>query len=161
MTTVKYRVIITRYDFCTEYFSGCGSAWGRVRAPPVADEARTKEWQQLGDWQASTACADRTLVATGSERVRRCRWQMKANERSEETRRISTGRERGDYVSRVSLESALKTKIAKQNFHKKTKKHFGVWLSLVERLVRDQEVGCSNHLTPTRSSVYRKTVNTR
>ena len=27
---------------------------------------------------------------------------------------------------------------------------FGVWLSLVERLVRDQEVGCSNHLTPTR-----------
>ena len=29
------------------------------------------------------------------------------------------------------------------------KKHTGVWLSLVERLVRDQEVGCSNHLTPT------------
>ena len=27
---------------------------------------------------------------------------------------------------------------------------FGVWLSLVERLVRDQEVGCSSHLTPTR-----------
>ena len=26
----------------------------------------------------------------------------------------------------------------------------GVWLSLVERLVRDQEVGCSNHLTPTK-----------
>ena len=29
----------------------------------------------------------------------------------------------------------------------------GVWLSLVERLVRDQEVGCSNHLTPTRESL--------
>ena len=26
---------------------------------------------------------------------------------------------------------------------------FGVWLSLVERLVRDQEVGRSNRLTPT------------
>ena len=25
-----------------------------------------------------------------------------------------------------------------------------MWLSLVERLVRDQEVGCSSHLTPTR-----------
>ena len=31
--------------------------------------------------------------------------------------------------------------------------HFGVWLSLVERLVRDQEVGCSNHLTPTIESL--------
>ena len=29
----------------------------------------------------------------------------------------------------------------------------GVWLSLVERLVRDQEVGCSNHLTPTMKKV--------
>ena len=28
-------------------------------------------------------------------------------------------------------------------------KHFGVWLSLVERLVRDQEAGSSNLLTPT------------
>ncbi len=31
-------------------------------------------------------------------------------------------------------------------------KHVGVWLSLVERLVRDQEVGCSSHLTPTTKS---------
>ena len=30
------------------------------------------------------------------------------------------------------------------------KTNIGVWLSLVERLVRDQEVGCSNHLTPTK-----------
>ena len=30
----------------------------------------------------------------------------------------------------------------------------GVWLSLVERLVRDQEVGCSNHLTPTMESIH-------
>ena len=28
--------------------------------------------------------------------------------------------------------------------------YFGVWLSLVERFVRDEEVGCSNHLTPTK-----------
>ena len=28
--------------------------------------------------------------------------------------------------------------------------NIGVWLSLVERLVRDQKVGCSNHLTPTK-----------
>ena len=27
--------------------------------------------------------------------------------------------------------------------------HFGVWLSLVERYVRDVEVACSNHVTPT------------
>ena len=26
--------------------------------------------------------------------------------------------------------------------------HFGVWLSLVERYVRDVEVACSNHVTP-------------
>ena len=26
---------------------------------------------------------------------------------------------------------------------------FGVWLSLVERYVRDVEVACSNHVTPT------------
>ena len=26
----------------------------------------------------------------------------------------------------------------------------GVWLSLVERYVRDVEVACSNHVTPTR-----------
>ena len=26
----------------------------------------------------------------------------------------------------------------------------GVWLSLVERFVRDEEVACSNHVTPTR-----------
>lgn len=25
----------------------------------------------------------------------------------------------------------------------------GVWLSLVERFVRDEEVACSNHVTPT------------
>jgi hypothetical protein len=32
----------------------------------VADEARKKEWQQLGDWQVSCANKDRALVATGS-----------------------------------------------------------------------------------------------
>ena len=30
----------------------------------------------------------------------------------------------------------------------------GVWLSLVERLVRDQEAGGSNPLTPTISGIY-------
>ena len=25
--------------------SGCGSVWGRFRAPPVADAARKKEWR--------------------------------------------------------------------------------------------------------------------
>ena len=25
--------------------SGCGSVWGRFRAPPVAEEARKKEWR--------------------------------------------------------------------------------------------------------------------
>ena len=28
--------------------------------------------------------------------------------------------------------------------------HFGVWLSVVERYVRDVEVACSNHVTPIR-----------
>ena len=27
------------------HISGCGAVWGRFRAPPVADEARNKEWQ--------------------------------------------------------------------------------------------------------------------
>ncbi len=27
--------------------------------------------------------------------------------------------------------------------------NYGVWLSLVERFVRDEEVACSNHVTPT------------
>ena len=35
----------------------------------------------------------------------------------------------------------------------KLKFNIGVWLSLVERLVRDQKVGCSNHLTPTTKTV--------
>ena len=30
----------------------------------------------------------------------------------------------------------------------------GVWLSLVERYVRDVEVACSNHVTPIKPSVY-------
>ena len=50
-----------------EYF-GVWHSWGRFRAPLVADEARRKEWQQLGDWQVSCAHADRALVATGSAR---------------------------------------------------------------------------------------------
>ena len=41
-------------------------SWGRFRAPPEADEARKKEWQQLGDWRARNARDDRTLDATGS-----------------------------------------------------------------------------------------------
>ncbi|MEE1144137.1 MAG: hypothetical protein UHT63_02120, partial [Acutalibacteraceae bacterium] len=44
-----------------EYF-GVWHSWGRFRAPLVADEARRKEWQQLGDWQVSCAHADRALV---------------------------------------------------------------------------------------------------
>ena len=44
-------------------------SWGRFRAPPVAEEARKKEWQQLGDWQVSCANAGRALVATGSART--------------------------------------------------------------------------------------------
>ena len=35
----------------------------------MADEARKKEWQQLGDWQVSPSHADRALVATGSALV--------------------------------------------------------------------------------------------
>ena len=44
----------------------------------MAEEAREKEWQQLGDWQVSCAHADRALVATGSARgLGRPRTQMK------------------------------------------------------------------------------------
>ena len=32
----------------------------------MADAARNKEWQQLGEWQVNYANADRALVATGS-----------------------------------------------------------------------------------------------
>ena len=32
----------------------------------------------------------------------------------------------------------------------------GVWLSLVERYVRDVEVACSNHVTPTGTHEYHK-----
>ena len=38
---------------------------GRLRAPPVADEASKKEWQNQGDWQAGFACADRAADSTG------------------------------------------------------------------------------------------------
>ena len=47
----------------------------------------------------------------------------------------------GDYILERGLSLIFKLKLTKENI--------GVWLSLVERLVRDQEVGCSNHLTPT------------
>ena len=47
------------------YF-GVWRSWGRFRALPVADEARNKEWQQLGDRRVSNANEDRALVATGS-----------------------------------------------------------------------------------------------
>ena len=32
----------------------------------------------------------------------------------------------------------------------------GVWLSLVERYVRDVEAACSNHVTPTGTNEYHK-----
>ena len=38
---------------------------GRLRAPPVADEASKKEWQNQGNWQAGFACADRAADSTG------------------------------------------------------------------------------------------------
>jgi len=49
----------------TKYIIEVWRSWGRFRAPPVADTARKKEWQQLDDWQVSCARADRVLVATG------------------------------------------------------------------------------------------------
>ena len=54
---------------------------------------------------------------------------------------------RGDYAARVSLvrDGPEQEKQAAKKFHIK----FGVWLSLVECLVRDQEAGGSNPLTPT------------
>lgn len=31
----------------------------------------------------------------------------------------------------------------------RTTEYIGMWLSLVERFVRDEEVACSNHVIPT------------
>ena len=46
-------------------------------------------------------------------------------------------------------ESATNSSLFTLHFSLFTLHFIGVWLSLVERLVRDQEVGCSNHLAPT------------
>ena len=54
---------------------------------------------------------------------------------------VATGRAR---LSGRRFFSQEKTSNSKFNIY------FGVWLSLVERFVRDEEVGCSNHLTPTK-----------
>ena len=51
---------------------------------------------------------------------------MKVSERSDETRSNATGRERYDYVSRVSLESALKIWLKKQLKSKQQKTFRGV-----------------------------------
>ena len=83
----------------------CGSAWGRLWAPPVAEEANKKEWQWLDDWQ-----------------VARQRRQSLSHNR----------------------ESAWREK----QFNNE------VWLSLVERYVRDVEVASSNLVTSTISSVH-------
>ena len=37
---------------------------GRLRAPPVADEASKKEWQNQGDWRACFARDDRAADST-------------------------------------------------------------------------------------------------
>ena len=59
-------------------------------------------------------------------------------------------RQTDDYVLRVralgALGQGMKQCVPCFNFISFT---FGVWLSLVERLVRDQEAGSSNLLTPT------------
>ena len=41
------------------------SAGGRLRAPPVAEKASKKEWQNQGDWQVGFAHADRAADSTG------------------------------------------------------------------------------------------------
>ena len=38
---------------------------GRLRAPPVADTASKKEWQNQGDWRACFARDDRAADSTG------------------------------------------------------------------------------------------------
>ena len=46
--------------------SGCGAVGDVSERTLRVSQARTKEWQQLGDWQVCSAHADRALVATGS-----------------------------------------------------------------------------------------------
>ena len=41
-----------------------GTAGGRLRAPPAAEEASKKEWRNQGDWQAGFARADRAADST-------------------------------------------------------------------------------------------------
>ncbi len=131
------------YTFLVNEISGCGSAWGRLRAPPVADAASNKEWQQLRLWQASCASDDRALVATGDVCERRL-WRMQRAIRS------------GSGQNLASLKTSNKFWAPQQAFNLRhgyrllKKPNIGVWLSLVERLVRDQEAGSSNLLTPTK-----------
>ena len=56
-------------------------------------------------------------------------------------------------VARVVVELALVLSFLGESYLNSIYS-FGVWLSLVERLVRDQEVGRSNRLTPTIKTVY-------
>ena len=53
--------------FCTLHFallSGCGSVWGRSRAPPVAGAARDKEWRNKEYREVNNERDD--YIATGS-----------------------------------------------------------------------------------------------
>jgi hypothetical protein len=47
-------------------FSGCGSVWGRSRAPPAADTARDKEWRNKEYREVNNERDD--YIATGRAR---------------------------------------------------------------------------------------------
>ncbi len=72
-------ITLARY-FCEALYVGkritrCGSAWGRLRPPPVAEEGSKKEWQGLAEWRVQSN-EDRGLVTTGDVCDRR-RWRKK------------------------------------------------------------------------------------
>ena len=46
---------------CSKNCHRGGRNWGRFRAPPAADTARNKEWQRLGDWQATNGLRRQSL----------------------------------------------------------------------------------------------------
>ena len=97
-----------------DYVLDRGSAWGRLRPPPVAEKGSNKEWQGLADWRVASN-EDRGIVTTGR---------------------------------------ALRRDVPERNFIKSKNRtiryYIEVWLSLVERYVRDVEVASSNLVTSTK-----------
>ena len=88
---------------------------------------------QFGSLSVTAACG-------GCREHERRQWSKLCEAKSEQTI-LDTTRGHFDKFSHTVHFQACNLKL---------KFNIGVWLSLVERLVRDQKVGCSNHLTPTK-----------